>query len=91
MPYKVEQVKQLIPENFYQGTWQISDSTTAQDFSAVGYYFGTMLQKSTQIPIGLINIAIGGTPTEAWMSGHLEKESQYLKALVGKIAMAMAF
>lgn len=70
VPYKAEQIDQLQPENFYKGTWKISDSISARDFSAVGFYFGKMLQDSLNIPIGLINIAIGGSPTEAWMSAE---------------------
>ena len=75
VPYKANQISQLQPENFYKGTWQVSDSASARDFSAVGYFYGKMLQESTQIPIGLINVAIGGTPTEAWMSAEAGNEN----------------
>lgn len=37
-------------------------------FSAVGYHFGTALQKELKVPIGLINTSWGGTPAEAWTS-----------------------
>lgn len=33
----------------------------------MGYYFGKMLQDSLNIPIGLINNAVGGSPAEAWI------------------------
>lgn len=50
--------------------WQESTSNTSAHFSAVGYYFGKMLQDSLQIPIGLICNAVGGSPTEAWIDRY---------------------
>lgn len=47
--------------------WALSDSLTARQFSAVAYYFGRMLQEELNVPIGLIQNAIGGSPTEAWI------------------------
>ncbi|MES2520828.1 MAG: family 20 glycosylhydrolase, partial [Bacteroidota bacterium] len=76
IPYKVEQMNQLQYENFYKGSWQISDSISARDFSAVGFYYGKMLQDSLNIPIGLINIAVGGSPTEAWMSAESVRDDK---------------
>lgn len=36
------------------------------DFSAVGYHFGRFLQERLDVPIGLIQIAWGGTPIDSW-------------------------
>ncbi|MVM42068.1 sialate O-acetylesterase [Spirosoma sp. HMF3257] len=58
----------LNPTGFYQSaSWQEADSVAVRLFSAVGYYFGQTVQQSLNIPIGLINLAVGGSPTEAWM------------------------
>ncbi|MBV8252174.1 MAG: hypothetical protein JO154_06155 [Chitinophaga sp.] len=57
----------LHPENYFRGNWQRSDSNSARVFSAVGYYFGARIQQETGVPIGLINVAVGGSPTEAWI------------------------
>jgi len=48
--------------------WQISGSTTATNFSAVGYYFGKKIQTESQVPVGMIAAAWGGSSIEAWMS-----------------------
>ena len=40
-------------------------------FSAVGYYFGREIQKTTGQPVGLIGTYWGGTPAQSWTS--LEK------------------
>src|SRR5204863_1782805 len=37
-------------------------------FSAVAYYFARKVQMETGVPIGLIEVAVGGTPAESWMS-----------------------
>lgn len=50
------------------GTWQKADPLSVLDFSAVGYFFARYLQAQTNVPIGLISAAVGGSPVEAWMS-----------------------
>lgn len=37
-----------------------------QGFSAVGYFFGKRLQAELQVPIGLIQAAVGGSRIELW-------------------------
>ena len=37
-------------------------------FSAVAYYFARKVQAETGVPIGLIQVAVGGSPAESWMS-----------------------
>ena len=49
-------------------TWRQSTPETARRFSAVGYYFGRMLRDSLQVPVGLVCNAVGGSPTESWIS-----------------------
>ncbi len=39
-------------------------------FSAIGYFFGREIQKSTGGPVGLIGAYWGGTPAEAWISSE---------------------
>jgi len=58
----------LNAKDFFKGNWQPLDNATAPDFSAIGYYFSGIVQQKTGIPVGMINIAVGGSPIEAWMS-----------------------
>lgn len=68
VPYKVGEIPTLQPDKFYrQSAWQAADSASARDFSAVGFYFGQMIQHETGVPIGLITVAVGGSLTEAWV------------------------
>ena len=50
------------------GTWNAVSPETAAQVSAVAYYFARRVQQETQIPIGLVVDAVGGTPAETWTS-----------------------
>ena len=50
------------------GSWVEAAPESVKNFSAVGYYFGRDLQKSLNVPIGLLSSNIGGTTAERWMS-----------------------
>ena len=66
-PYS-DSVVQLLNENeFYKGQWQSCDSNSFKTMSAVAYHFGKNIAAQTGVPIGLINIAIGGAPLEAFI------------------------
>ena len=46
--------------------WSAAAPESVPGFSAVGYYFGRMLNEKLGVPIGLISSDWGGTPAEAW-------------------------
>lgn len=52
---------------FADTKWTVCSPETAKDFSAIAYYFGSMLQDSLQCAVGLICNAVSGSPTEAWV------------------------
>jgi len=54
--------------------WKLADPETTNNFSAVAYFFGRILQKKLNVPIGLVNISYGGSSAEAWMSTSALKE-----------------
>jgi len=76
-------VKRLNTDRFYQGQWERSKPKTARDMSAVGYYFGQRILNTTTVPIGLVNLAIGGAPLETFISTESLYESDKYK---GKVA-----
>jgi len=58
----------LTPERYFSvDGWSRGDTAAAGRFSAVGAYFGLYLQEHLDVPVGLIDVAVGGTPTEAWV------------------------
>ncbi len=52
---------------FKPARWTRATPETLRRFSAVGYYFGKALRDSLQVPIGLINNAVGGSTAESWI------------------------
>jgi sialate O-acetylesterase len=55
---------------YFSGTWEKCDSSKAKDFSAIAYYFGKKLRQALHVPIGLIEVAVGGSTTESWIDRY---------------------
>jgi sialate O-acetylesterase len=55
-------------EEYTGGRWQKPDPKTVLNFSAIAFFYARELNKLYNVPIGMINTAIGGTPIEAWIS-----------------------
>ena len=49
-------------------SWKVSHPATAGEFSAVGYFFARRMQRELGVPIGLVNVAWGGSILETWIS-----------------------
>ncbi len=63
------------PQREVSSKWEACSPVTVPKFTAVGYFFGSELQKTLKVPVGLINSARGGTSAQAWTSREtLEKE-----------------
>lgn len=60
-------LNQINELDYFSGTWAKPDENTVGNFSAVAYYFGEKVASNTQIPIGLIQMAVGGSTLESWM------------------------
>jgi len=52
-----------------------------QGFSAVGYFFGKKLREELNVPIGLIESAVGGTVIETWSPPDGKNFVPYVKPL----------
>jgi sialate O-acetylesterase len=48
--------------------WRAASPATVGAFTAVGYYFARALQREVPVPIGLIDVARGGSHLETWSS-----------------------
>ncbi len=54
------------PGEFAGKQWELCSPETVPEFSAAGYFFGRDLHQALNVPIGLIDSAVGGTPAESW-------------------------
>jgi sialate O-acetylesterase len=73
-----------------QGGWKEADPGTVGRFSGVGYYFGRDLRKAIDVPVGLINSSVGGTPAEAWTSREGLESDPSLKEVFARDAKQLA-
>ncbi len=66
----VPQAGSVVALETFQGSaqWRIVNSATLRDFSAACFYFARELQKTVDVPMGLVNAAWGGSRIEAWTS-----------------------
>ncbi len=66
------------------GRWEPCTPESVRDFSAVGYHFGSGLLDRLDVPIGLIDNALGGTRAEAWTSMSALRAEPELAPLLTK-------
>lgn len=57
---------QELQEDF-EGAWSMAGGEVLADFSAVAYYFGDLLSRTLDVPVGLIHCSWGGSAAEAWV------------------------
>ncbi len=66
--FSEEELVRCTPEEFYEGEWKASSPESTADFSGVAYFFAKQLQQELGVPVGIIHVAIGGAPCEAFIS-----------------------
>jgi sialate O-acetylesterase len=72
-------------ETIDTGGWVTSSPETALEFSAIGFVFGAQIQRSLDIPIGVIKNSRGGASMESLVPAHKFQEIPSGKALVEHI------
>ncbi len=53
--------------DFFEGNWEKCNPENSGNFSAIGYYFGKMLNENLNVPVGIIQVSVGGAPIEAFI------------------------
>jgi len=66
--FNVQKTMSGEPVDSCTGRWEVSSPETVQQFSATAYFFGKKLNSELHVPVGLIESAWGGTPSESWTS-----------------------
>jgi sialate O-acetylesterase len=60
--------REVVTSEDFGPLWRQCDEESALMFSAMGYLFGSKLQKEIGVPVGLIYATVGGTRAESWVS-----------------------
>lgn len=55
-------------EDYNSGKWETVYPGSIARFIAIGYFFADELNRKYKVPIGLLSMAVGGSPVEAWIS-----------------------
>ncbi len=55
-------------EDHVQAEWRSCTGEKLPEISAFAYFFGKELARVKKVPVGILNLSLGGTPAEAWMS-----------------------
>ncbi|HZW69419.1 MAG TPA: sialate O-acetylesterase, partial [Hanamia sp.] len=63
---------------YFTGNWKECNPESAENFSAIGYFFGKKIQQEENVPIGLIKVAVGGAPIVSFMDRHTMEFDNYL-------------
>ncbi|UFH45693.1 GDSL-type esterase/lipase family protein [Flavobacterium galactosidilyticum] len=67
---------------FFSGKWTECNAENAKDFSAIAYYFAKKITTEENVPIGLIQVAVGGSPIESWIDRYtLEHDDKVVDLL----------
>ncbi|MFM8596034.1 MAG: sialate O-acetylesterase [Flavobacteriales bacterium] len=65
------------PKKVGEGNWLNASSANLLNFIVVGYTYALELQKTLQVPVGIINSSYGGSTIEGWLNAAtLEKFSK---------------
>lgn len=78
----MHRVSEYALDDLYGKAWTECRPESAADFSAVGYHFGRFLSEALGVPIGLVQMAWGGTPVDSWTSlGAITADAALMPAL----------
>ena len=64
-----EELQNANADSYFENSgWESTNLENLGNFSAVAYAFAYNLQKKLNVPVGIINNAIGGSPIQSWIS-----------------------
>ena len=56
--------------DYFSGTWKENNQQSSLEFSAIAYHFGKTIHLEENVAVGLIEIAVGGSPLVSWIDRH---------------------
>jgi sialate O-acetylesterase len=74
--YTVTRDYDAVPKTNCEGAWEEAAPESVIRTSAVAYYFGRLINQTTNVPVGLIVSAYGGSSIRTWMSKESLSEYQ---------------
>lgn len=87
--YGGSNVSSATPQQNYKGTWKKATPQNTSTFSAVAFHFAEDLSQSLNVPVGIIELAWGGKPVEAFISEEAIKKLPEAEDLIKKKEIAI--
>jgi sialate O-acetylesterase len=56
-----------LPIGYVHPAWSVMNHEAASYCSAIGYFFAQQIQKEYEIPVGILNVAVGDTEINRWL------------------------
>lgn len=76
---------------YYRGAWVATNKKTLPNHSALAFYFAKILQEKIQVPVGIINLAVEGSPIESWINEQDLRKSRRLAQKVNGVWMKNSY
>ncbi len=88
--FTVPRASAATPQQRFQApvAWQLATPETVREFSAACYYFARELQKSVNVPMGLIQAAWGGSRIEAWTGADALRTQDGMQGSLDLLALS---
>ncbi len=67
------------PKKDSGGSWIVCSPKTSGKFAAIPFFFGRALHYELNVPIGLLNVTLGGSCVEAWISNQAARREPGMK------------
>jgi sialate O-acetylesterase len=79
------QISDTPNDDIGQSSWKVCSTTTAGNFTAVGYFFAREISSRLHVTVGLINSSWGGTMVETWISRGAFENSPEFKSMIASM------
>jgi sialate O-acetylesterase len=81
-PFDAAELGRLTPERLFEGRWTRAGGQSAAAFSAVGWWAGREIHGKRKVPVGLVDVSVGGSGAEAWLPREvLQARADYAELL----------
>lgn len=81
--YSREFLADLNEGDYYESNgWQRASAESLREFSGVGYFFAKRLRRELGVPVGVIHLAVGGSPMEAHIPKSAFRKDEHLSGLL---------
>ncbi|WP_099370760.1 GDSL-type esterase/lipase family protein [Sphingobacterium sp. 1.A.5] len=80
--WSTDVLKRVNDLEFFTGSWETLNAENSSNFSAIAYSFALDIHQDTKVPVGIIELAVGGSNTESWISRECLESNDLLAGYI---------